>query len=346
MATARVTELKALSVKDGIAGGGTDWVVPVSGMTDDPVRVDILDDQKMVGYYDTLPARGGSRKYEGSFDSNLFGAKAGLVSSSTLKTVASISKNVPLSGLFAGAGFSINVVGAGTSFVYMLPDNVATSIKKPHMAYWMGDQKQVMTNTALNLELSLKAGEKVNCNWQFMGQFTTPPVYDATYPTYSLATGAVAAIANDFTLSFAQASFGTAITTDIESIDYKFNNKLVMVKDLTQDWGYSEPEVVAPRNSTIEITLRAPYSIGKSGTDFWKMFQWGDNPQSEAVLCKCTAKVTGYGYWNTHEFTCYFKMNDVHKVKDNDGVVYYTVTGQIIPFSAYGASPFTYSVIR
>lgn len=346
MATARVTELKALLVRDVLGGGNNIRTIPVSGMTDDPVRVDILDDQKMVGYYDTLPARGGSRKYEGSFDSNLFGGVTGLISSSTLKTVASIGKNMPLAGLFAGAGFSINVVGAGTSFIYTLPDNVATSIKKPALYYWMGDQKQAMNNVALNLELSLKAGEKVNCNWQFMAQFVTTPEYSATYPTYTLATGAVAAIANEFTLSFGQASFGATISSDIESVDYKFNNKLVMVKDLTQAWGYSEPEVVAPRNSNIEITLRAPYSIGKSGTDFWKMFQWGDNPQSEAVLCKCTAKVTGYGYWNTHKFVAYFKMNDVHKVKDNDGVVYYTVSGQIIPFSAYGASPFAYSVIR
>jgi hypothetical protein len=346
MATARVTELKALSVQvmeKNEVGAPDSWVIPVANMDTDPFDVDILQNQMMVGYYDTLPSRGGSRKVGGSFDTHLYGGALSIgtkvsVAGYTLSGAGSICSYVPLANLFRSSGFTISV-GTGKSFALLLSDNANKDYLATTFSYWQGDLYSSMTNVVTNVGIDIKGGEYINLTWEFAGNYVSSPSHNATYPSYTFGNTELAGLNGTFKLSFAASSYGTTITSDVLELSMKPNNKITMNKDLTEKWGYSDPIIVAPRVSDITFKVRAPYSIGKTGTDFWKMFQENSDPQGEPVLGLITYKLDGTKKWNEWMFYIYFKMSDVLKTTDVDGVMYYECKGQILPFKGLGASP-------
>lgn len=362
MATARVSELKALTVTD-VAAGNKKWTIPVSNMDVDVIQVDMLNNQMMVGEYDTLAGRGGSRKIAGSFDTHLYGGQ-GVTKSTVISTAAAIGKVFPLLCLFQTAGFALSVnTAAGTDFGLTLSDNPNTDVTPTLLEYWQGDLFISPANVVSNVDIAIKGGEYINLNWNFMGQYSADPTQSATYPTYSFGATDMAGLNGKFSLAFYQpangsialVSFAAHVTSDILEMNIKPNNNITMNKDITEKWGYSEAVIVAPRQSEVMFKARAPYSIGESGTDFWKMLQCdftagsvAVSPQAESAIGKITYAVTGTGFFNTYQITAYFKMKDAPKITTEDGVMYYNVVGQIYPYTVGGKTkrPLTIKVSR
>lgn len=359
MATARVTELKAMVVNDIAAK--KDWTIPVSNLDVAITKVDMLSNEMMVGKYDTLPGRGGKRKIEGSFDTHLFGAQ-GVTAATTLKTAASIGTKMPLLCLLQAGGYKVSVNATGESFGCVLSDNPNADAVPTKFIFWQGDLRSQSGFVNTNPTFNIKGGEYIVINWDFLGQFTGDPVQDTSYPTYPFGATQLAGMNGTFALSFlkedgttALTSYGSAITSDVMEVMLKSNNTLAMNADITESWGYSEPVIVAPRKSEVTIKTRIPYSIGISGTNLWYMFQNDQqgtsapvSPQADPAIGKITYKVAGVGAFNTFEFVAYFKMTEYPVPVSEEGVMYTNIVGQIYPYTVGGTTtrPFYIKVYR
>ncbi len=217
-----------------------------------PLKVDVADDERVLGVIDAYPGRAIRKWYEATFTTEL----RGLPSTGTLGTA------IPEAPLWKSAGFK-QTLSTATSSTYELTatpdtDKVVIATQKLHV----DGLQHIGTSIVSDVTIRGAAGEIVDCEWREFGLFSANPT-ETSNPTVNEDPG------DPIRAMAATVCTVGGATLILREFEIMVGNAVELTPSVAGAYGYAAAKI-ANRKTIIRLLVEEP---AVATYDFWEKLQ-------------------------------------------------------------------------